>query len=573
VVVNTATGVFKIMARSNSNIERYVDSTCGTGSTKATEKRAAARQQQTMFWLCSWRFVVAVAAACDLCSTFHLNTDNTLPTNKTKRSRRMALLQTKQKNQSKLSLFFQPASALLLNSPKKRIHNDKRVVIPATDPQAIYHDKDDYDDDDDDYVEDLSMSLSELKRKHDKKKAIIVPNDTTTKIQGQRTTLSLSSSSSSSLLSSNPSRICQKSKTIPKLPRQPFTTNNNPKRQKLKSDAVAQLSFTQAKENTSSKEFGMGETYNMARNEPLISANASATATSSSLVASPHVSGPPKRNKRTGMPSSSSVSSKLPHLPQLQEDDSSESTLDPDASPNDDTNIVRDPTPPPLVQGSARAGSRYRSSSSMDYSPSTIEERMQRRFPGTTTMPTSQNIVHHLIHRTTVNTHPRGNPTLRQVPSPTWKSPSWLHLQPVASSVSRTTTVDHLAWDRMGVLLATASNATRTISIYDWDMVRAAHQEALNEKQRCRVATQRQRNQKQPKPTSTHNDDDRAKDEDMTRTASSSLSSSTTSRSQWSIPPILVFSVPHAVTSLAWNPYNLDQLAVGFQYVVYSILH
>jgi hypothetical protein len=484
----------------------------------------------------------------------------------------MAPIQLKQKNQSKLSLFFQPASALLRNGPKKQNHNGERNMIPPTrqqDSQAIDHDDDD---DDDDYAEDLYMSLSELKRKHDNKKAIIiVANDTTTKIQCRRTTLSSSSSSlSSSLLSSNPSRICQKPKAIPKIPRQPFTTNNNPKRQKLTPNdvAAAKLPGTQAKENTDSTEFGMGETSNLAQKEPLTSVNASATAASSSIAAGQQVSDPQKQDQRTTLTSSSSVSGKLPSQSQPRNNDLSESTLDPDSSPNDNNNdVVPDHMPPLLPQGSARAGSRYWSASSMDYSPSSIEERMQRRFPGTPTIPTSQNIVHQLIHRTTTvhtTNHPRGHPILRQVPSPTWKSPSWLHLQPVASSVSRTTTVDHLAWDRMGVLLATASNATRTISIYDWDMVRAAHQEALNEKQRCRVVTQRQRKQEQKQPPTSNNNDD---DKDATQTAPSSLSSSTTTRSQWSIPPILVFSVPHAVTSLAWNPHNLDQLAVGFQYV------
>ena len=75
----------------------------------------------------------------------------------------------------------------------------------------------------------------------------------------------------------------------------------------------------------------------------------------------------------------------------------------------------------------------------------------------------------------------------------------------------------------MGVLLAVAT-ANKTIVIYDWDMVRAA--DMMGRKDRARSIK----------------------------------------TSEWKLPPIVSFRVPHAVASLEWNPHEMDQLAVGFRY-------
>jgi hypothetical protein len=107
------------------------------------------------------------------------------------------------------------------------------------------------------------------------------------------------------------------------------------------------------------------------------------------------------------------------------------------------------------------------------------------------------------------------------MPGPTpnkWKTPSWIRLgqsqQPQQSGGGgRDTKVEHLAWDRTGVLLAVAS-ADKYLRIYDWDMVRAADLKGRGERQR------------------------RIQD------------------SKWTLPPILTFRVPHAVATLKWNPHK-----------------
>jgi hypothetical protein len=133
--------------------------------------------------------------------------------------------------------------------------------------------------------------------------------------------------------------------------------------------------------------------------------------------------------------------------------------------------------------------------------------------------PSSSNVLSHLVRRTTHG----GRNFRRFTPPPMkWKSPSWVTLEYNAT----TTTVKHICfcWDAMGVLVAIASS-DNFIRIFDWDMIRAA--DRLGRSDRARLL----------------------------------------SKSEYKMTPILQFQVPHPVTSLLWNPYHLDQLAMGFRYV------
>jgi hypothetical protein len=155
-----------------------------------------------------------------------------------------------------------------------------------------------------------------------------------------------------------------------------------------------------------------------------------------------------------------------------------------------------------------RPNRRY-SSTSMDFTPTDSDARDCRR---------PSHILDQIVRRSTHGTH---LVHARRQPQ-RWKSPSWLELeQPVHRSI------EHLAWDTMGVLLATSSS-DNMIRIYDWDMVLAADQKGRS---------QRARNKQD----------------------------SSNQRAVFHIPPILAFSVPNPVASLQWNPHNLDQLAVGFR--------
>mmetsp|Transcript_13469 Transcript_13469/g.15390 ORF Transcript_13469/g.15390 Transcript_13469/m.15390 type:complete len:769 (-) Transcript_13469:64-2370(-) len=116
-----------------------------------------------------------------------------------------------------------------------------------------------------------------------------------------------------------------------------------------------------------------------------------------------------------------------------------------------------------------------------------------------------------------------------------WKTPSWISLvqKPLMGggfglnrsngngSGNGSGSIDHMTWDAMGVLLAVATG--RTISIYDWDIFRAADIQGRS---------------------------------DCVRNCP---------ESEWKIPPIVQFSLPSPVASLVWNPYNMDELAVGFR--------
>jgi hypothetical protein len=102
-----------------------------------------------------------------------------------------------------------------------------------------------------------------------------------------------------------------------------------------------------------------------------------------------------------------------------------------------------------------------------------------------------------------------------------WKTPTWLSLAQPMEYSSKTKNVDHMVWDEVGVLLAVAQ--VETISIYDWDMVRAA--DLQGRRDRCRKCRD----------------------------------------SQWNIEPIVQFKAPSSVTKLVWNPFHPDELAVGLR--------
>ena len=100
-----------------------------------------------------------------------------------------------------------------------------------------------------------------------------------------------------------------------------------------------------------------------------------------------------------------------------------------------------------------------------------------------------------------------------------WKIPSWISLEQPMTNDNKN--IDHIQWDPMGVLLAVAID--RTIIIYDWDMLRAADLQGKR---------------------------DRVRD---------------CQESEFKIPPIVKFRLPQPVASLVWNPFDMDELAVGFR--------
>jgi hypothetical protein len=139
-------------------------------------------------------------------------------------------------------------------------------------------------------------------------------------------------------------------------------------------------------------------------------------------------------------------------------------------------------------------------------------------------------LIHQLIQRTTHGTRLAAHAATTRK----WKIPSWIRLDHPPN-----TKIDHMAWDTMGVLLAVASETM--IRIYDWDMVGAADNKGRNQHQRMKTKAAAD-----PAKKHTHH-----------------------SREIWSIPPVLTFRVPQPVASLAWNPRDMEQLAVGLRYVLY----
>lgn len=108
--------------------------------------------------------------------------------------------------------------------------------------------------------------------------------------------------------------------------------------------------------------------------------------------------------------------------------------------------------------------------------------------------------------------------TTKNFNAPQWKIPSWVALEAPPSKLLC------MSWDSMGVLLAVAF-ADQMIRVYDWDMVRAADLQGRR---------------------------------DRTRQNKTTL---------YKLPPILQFQTPTVVSTIVWNRYDLDQLAVGFRYV------
>ena len=136
------------------------------------------------------------------------------------------------------------------------------------------------------------------------------------------------------------------------------------------------------------------------------------------------------------------------------------------------------------------------------------------------------NLISQLIRRTTHggqqltfrSTHSTSNPASSitpAIPKIRWKIPKRVSLSLHAGSKPQ-----HLAWDRLGILLAVAYS-DQWIRIYDWDMVRAAELSGSRE-----------------------------------RSDSSVL---------FKLPPVCQFRAPQAVSCLQWNQHDMDELAIGFR--------
>lgn len=133
---------------------------------------------------------------------------------------------------------------------------------------------------------------------------------------------------------------------------------------------------------------------------------------------------------------------------------------------------------------------------------------------------TRSNVLSHLVRRSTCGS--RLTSALGVCKPNKWKCPSWVSLEQLLSGPSSQKTIVQLAWDSMGVLLAVAST-DKWISVYDFDMIRAADMHGRNDRMR------------QNKDT------------------------------KFRVPPALTFRVPFPVAVLQWNPHNLDQLIIGFK--------
>ena len=386
-------------------------------------------------------------------------------------------------------LFFQPASALV-NNGNDKCENSNQV-------KECDGDKND----------DLDISLSELGRRHKRRK--------------DRSKYMNRSIGSNMKLGNRAS--------LEQLPRQAFRCNENANRSDVNKNGKENMQSTRP--NTSNKkkrriepqgQKSYGNTNGVQNTEQLEQEG------SKQLIGK-------MGERESGKESQTSNESIPQHF--------SSATLRYD--PNNRSNSIVTETDPDKNVKRSEIRCRHWSSASMDFQPTSPQAETQaaRKYPF------DKKLLHQLYYRSIYGSD---GPIVRQVPQRQWRSPSWLNLEQSPSSSSRNSTIEHLAWDKMGVLLATASS-DRTISIYDWDMVRSAHRQSLNEKQRFKAEKKRRQL--------------RVKDDGLEELPNGKRSHTSTSpnRSQWSIPPILTFSVPHAVTSLSWNPHNLDQLAVGFQ--------
>jgi hypothetical protein len=168
-----------------------------------------------------------------------------------------------------------------------------------------------------------------------------------------------------------------------------------------------------------------------------------------------------------------------------------------------------------------------------------------------------KNLVHQLFYRSLGGKqHQRGMSLFLQPPLPIWKQVS--HVELVTSTTchrgwhddaaSRPNGRNHtvMAWDTMGMLLATASREG-ILSIFDWDVVLASHMQATSHASRATSSSNSNKNGGNPTNHNSSNHDI------MMRTMIHS------------VPPMVQFKVPHIVHSLQWNPYDPDMLAVAFR--------
>jgi hypothetical protein len=121
-----------------------------------------------------------------------------------------------------------------------------------------------------------------------------------------------------------------------------------------------------------------------------------------------------------------------------------------------------------------------------------------------------------------------------------WSVPSWLQLVQHAGASAYQSSVSKVAWDKSGELLAVAFDASAAscgnpvVAVYNWDMVLAADVRGRCQQQRSLYLQER------PSPIAVE-----------------------------LLVPVLTIPIPsqsgRSVSVLEWNPFNVDELAVGLR--------
>jgi hypothetical protein len=121
-----------------------------------------------------------------------------------------------------------------------------------------------------------------------------------------------------------------------------------------------------------------------------------------------------------------------------------------------------------------------------------------------------------------------------------WSVPSWLQLVQHAGASAYQSSVSKVAWDKSGELLAVAFDASGAscgnpvVAVYNWDMVLAADVRGRCQQQRSLHLQER------PPPIAVE-----------------------------LLVPVLTIPIPsqsgRSVSVLEWNPFNVDELAVGLR--------
>jgi len=139
-----------------------------------------------------------------------------------------------------------------------------------------------------------------------------------------------------------------------------------------------------------------------------------------------------------------------------------------------------------------------------------------------------RNIVYELMDRSLLGRRPpgvsSGESSFGRRRNRAWKVPPWITISqfpgrrgPATAAIA----VRHLAWDDMGVLLATGSSDSRgMVQVYDWDMVWSSDRDGRNKQARNEPGA-------------------------------------------FDILPILTFFTHCSISCMRWNPFNQDELAIG----------